>query len=82
MATIAQIFSEYTQNPDHHVGSILRIKMDFHKLKQNDVARRAGVTIATLSNILNGLVRPKHATVQKIETAIAGLAHENPHHTA
>ena len=44
--------------------------------KQSDLARAAGVSLATLNNIERGVGDPRSSTLERIETALAGAGVE------
>jgi transcriptional regulator with XRE-family HTH domain len=52
------------------IGSVLRIARVLHGLAQGEVARRAGITRSTLSEIERGWRVPRHEQVKRILAAI------------
>jgi transcriptional regulator with XRE-family HTH domain len=54
------------------VGWRLRVEMALHQRRVTEVAREAGIPVATLSRILHDHQRPSVALLRRIEAAIRG----------
>lgn len=73
MLSVKDAFADFEAHPNFHEGFILQTRINFFKLKQGDVAHRAGIEQATLSNVLNGKVKAKRETLDKIANAITTM---------
>ena len=55
------------------MDEIDKLILNLQGLKQKDVAKSAGISVATLSNLLNRKSDPKITTIQKINDSIVQL---------
>ena len=57
-------------------GCRLRIEMALYNRRVSEVAREAGIHVATLSRILHDHQRPSPALLRRIEAAIRGAVRQ------
>lgn len=82
MLTIDAMLAELRANPEKHAGFILQTRLNFHNIKQGELAREAEVGEDTISHIINGKTIARSETMEKIERALQRIIAKRPAHAA
>lgn len=79
MQAIDEMLAQLRENPEKHAGFILQTRLNFHGIKQGELAQEADIGQDTISHIINGKTIAKRETMDKIEAALQRLTKQAAH---